>query len=249
MLRLHRLAVLVVGFWWLGRSAMSGQPAAVEQPRPSSPTFGTQGMTVYTVSALEFSTFLQAEQWNPVLGSTGRYLLSPLGAFVAAVHLPQGAAIQSIEIEGCDASSSGSLTGSFFSTPTPAGTPVDLADFDTGVANTPGCGVFPTAVSPPVTVDNQHNTYFFQLSNSPGDATTFYTAARVYYRLQVSAPPLTADFQDVPTSHPFFAFVEALYKAGITAGCGGGNYCPDAPLSRGQAAVLLSTALGLYWPN
>ena len=28
-----------------------------------------------------------------------------------------------------------------------------------------------------------------------------------------------------------------------------GNYCPDAPLTRGQMAVFLSKALGLHWPE
>jgi hypothetical protein len=52
----------------------------------------------------------------------------------------------------------------------------------------------------------------------------------------------------VPTNHPFFQFVEALAASGITAGCGNGNFCPDAPLTRGQIAVFLSKALGLHWP-
>jgi hypothetical protein len=53
----------------------------------------------------------------------------------------------------------------------------------------------------------------------------------------------------VPTTHPQFRFVEALTFAGITSGCGGGLFCPDAPLTRGQMAVFLSVALGLHWPN
>jgi hypothetical protein len=68
------------------------------------------------------------------------------------------------------------------------------------------------------------------------------------YRLQVSPAPQFADFNDVPTTHPFFQFIEALYASGITAGCGGGNYCPDSPLTRGQMAVFLAKALGLQWP-
>ena len=71
---------------------------------------------------------------------------------------------------------------------------------------------------------------------------------RVYYQLQVSPAPGTATFNDVPTSHPFFQFVEALAASGITAGCGSGNFCPDTPLTRGQMAVFLSKALGLQWP-
>jgi hypothetical protein len=52
----------------------------------------------------------------------------------------------------------------------------------------------------------------------------------------------------VPTSHPFFQYVEALVASGVTGGCGSGNYCPDAPLTRGQMATFLSRALGLEWP-
>lgn len=70
-----------------------------------------------------------------------------------------------------------------------------------------------------------------------------------YYRLPVSPAPGTATFNDVPTSHPFFQYVEALAASGVTAGCGNGNFCPDQPVTRGQMAVLLSKALGLHWPQ
>ena len=70
------------------------------------------------------------------------------------------------------------------------------------------------------------------------------------YRLQVSPAPATATFpNDVPTSHPFFRFVEALAAAGITGGCGTGSYCPDAPVTRGQMAVFIANALGLHFAN
>ena len=76
-----------------------------------------------------------------------------------------------------------------------------------------------------------------------------FQAVRVYYRLQVSPAPGTATFSDVPVGDPFHRFVEALVSAGITGGCGGGNYCPNAPVTRGQMAVFLAAALGLHWPN
>jgi hypothetical protein len=69
----------------------------------------------------------------------------------------------------------------------------------------------------------------------------------VYYTLQVSPAPSVATFSDVPTGHPFFQVVEALAASGITVGCGGGNFCPDAPLTRGQMAVFLSVVLGLHF--
>ena len=233
----------------MGVGVCAAAMALAGEPPPSTPAYGTAGLSTATVSALEFSTYIQGENWSTIPGSTGRYLLSSFGEFVGAVHLPQGALIQSVEIEGCDSSSSGSLTGSFYAAPAPPASLVDLADFDTGASATPGCGVFSAAVSPPVTVDNQHNVYFFGLGNTPGDGSTFYTAARVYYQLQISPAPATPDFSDVPTAHPFFREIEALYKAGITSGCGGGNFCPDSPLTRAQAAALFARALGLYWPN
>jgi hypothetical protein len=67
----------------------------------------------------------------------------------------------------------------------------------------------------------------------------------VGYVLEVSIAPPTPTFNDVPTTHPFFQFIEALAASGITTGCGNGNYCPDAPLTRGQMAVFLAKALGL----
>ena len=63
--------------------------------------------------------------------------------------------------------------------------------------------------------------------------------------VNAAMPPAT--FADVDTAHPFFQFVEALAASGITGGCGDGNFCPDAPLTRGQMAVFLSTALGLHF--
>ena len=69
------------------------------------------------------------------------------------------------------------------------------------------------------------------------------------YQLQVSPAPATASFNDVPSSHPFFQFIEALAASGITSGCGNGSFCPDAPLTRGQMAVFLAKGLGLSFPN
>ena len=46
-------------------------------------------------------------------------------------------------------------------------------------------------------------------------------------------------FPDVPTSHPFYAFVENLFHNGVTGGCGSGNYCPSSSVTRAQMAVFL----------
>jgi S-layer homology domain len=114
---------------------------------------------------------------------------------------------------------------------------------------TPGCGFLTVAPRPevsPLIIDNVSHTYFILVSAGNNASATF-TAIRVYYTLQVSPAPAVATFADVPPSHPFFQFVEALARSGITSGCGGGGFCPDAPLTRGQMAVFLSRALGLHF--
>jgi hypothetical protein len=55
----------------------------------------------------------------------------------------------------------------------------------------------------------------------------------------------TATFNDVPCTSPFAKWIEELVERGITAGCGGGSYCPTAANTRGQMAVFLSVTFGL----
>jgi glucose/arabinose dehydrogenase len=57
-------------------------------------------------------------------------------------------------------------------------------------------------------------------------------------------PPLgvTSGFNDVPTNYWAVAWIKQLAADGITSGCGGGNYCPEAPVTRAQMAVFLLRA-------
>ena len=48
-----------------------------------------------------------------------------------------------------------------------------------------------------------------------------------------------ADFLDVPQGDLFHDFIAKVFRNGITAGCGGGNYCRDNPVTRAQMAVFL----------
>jgi S-layer homology domain len=51
-------------------------------------------------------------------------------------------------------------------------------------------------------------------------------------------------FSDVPTTHTFHNNISALANAGVTGGCGGSNFCPDANVTRGQMAGFLNRGLG-----
>ncbi len=50
-------------------------------------------------------------------------------------------------------------------------------------------------------------------------------------------------FLDVPASAFAADWIEELASLGVTAGCGGGNYCPDATVTRAQMAVFLLKTL------
>ena len=57
---------------------------------------------------------------------------------------------------------------------------------------------------------------------------------------------------DAPATYWAFTFIEALARAGVTAGCGSNNYCSSAPVSRAQMAVFLERGMnggGNYCPE
>ena len=82
---------------------------------------------------------------------------------------------------------------------------------------------------------------------APANSTLRLYKARVQWARQVSPAPAVATFQDVPTTHPFFRWVEALASSGITSGCSVSPplYCVNNPITRGEMAVFLARALGL----
>lgn len=56
-------------------------------------------------------------------------------------------------------------------------------------------------------------------------------------------PPKRSPFKDVPTSHSFYKHIAYLNDAGVIDGFSDGTFRPNAPLTRGQLAVIL------YNPN
>lgn len=61
-------------------------------------------------------------------------------------------------------------------------------------------------------------------------------------------PPATGgSFNDVLAENWAAPWIEMLAEDGITAGCGGGDFCPDSPVTRAQMAVFLERAS--RWPD
>ena len=61
-----------------------------------------------------------------------------------------------------------------------------------------------------------------------------------------SNPPAVPTFQDVPTDHPAYAWIEGLAAAGLTSGCSAVPklYCPDDPLTRAALAAFIVNGMG-----
>jgi len=210
---------------------------------PTTQTYGTSAETVLSISAASF----QPEPGSLAGGNFGyKYPLDGVKYLVAPIQLPAGALITRLEVEGCDSDAWGQIwpqvkACTVFNECVVVGDPV------TSAPDQPGCGRFGLPVS--LTVNNQHFAYAFVFNSATLGQSVGINAARVYYKLQVSPAPATATFADVPTSHPFFQYVEALAASGITTGCTSTppQFCPDAFITRGQMAVFLARALGLHW--
>jgi hypothetical protein len=175
----------------------------------------------------------------------------------AQFDLPAGASIEFFDVWGYDTNASENLTVFLFRYCLPdlaQGFPV--AAVLRAVSSTGTGGNFFT--QDPISADAITNVICTYVARArfdsdgagcvPNNSLRLYKV-RLQWKRQVSPAPPASTFNDVPTNHPFFQHVEALFTSGITAGCGGGSFCPDDPLTRGQMAVFLSKALGLQWEN
>ena len=226
-----------------------GAPLAPAQEARHSDTYGTATTTSYVLQAFAFDPDA-GDSANVIANGFYSRSCSTNCNLVAPVMLPAGAIIQSMELEACDTNPAGEITVPLLRYPQLEAPFQNLGSIATGVGATPGCAFFNVNLPAPHTVNNETGTYVVRVNLSGATIATRFQAVRLVYRLQVSPAPGTATFpNDVPTTHPFFRFVEALAAAGITGGCAPGSYCPNSPVTRGEMAVFLASALGLHFPN
>src|SRR5450432_2795109 len=235
----HRLPVIFLAVLSIQAAPLFAQPKAATAV--SSPQWGTTLESILNVNAADFDVPLSSLSYSVSSPGLSRYLSSgvdssPAAGFYAGVHLPTGAVVTRLAIQGCDDTASGSIGVEMLQHTISAGAAdavavVGGAGLDTGTAATPNCGFFQITLPAPVTIDNSSSAYsLFVRPTGVEDGSVRFAAVHVYYLLQVSPAPATATFLDVPITSPQFKFVEALFAAGITAGCGGGNFCPDQPV-------------------
>ncbi len=215
-----------------------------------APDFGST-VVWQRITAAEFdpdtSGTTYSSTWNPP-GALyyGRYVTGGFPHLVASPHLPGGARVRSIRFEYCDMNGPGHLGINLYDCDQSGCNPVPVRAFDSSAF--PVCFASYTVQGLiDHTVNNVSHQLLIDVVFGAVDGTNQLASVSLGYELQVSPAPASATFGDVPTSSPQFQFVEALVAAGITAGCGSGNYCPGNPVTRGQMAVFLAKALGLNW--
>ena len=230
-------------------SLVAVAPSALAEPVARPKTYGTQDQIILTLGPCDAANrdpaapfqvfacdFLTANQPNTFNTAVAGF----------PIHLPEGALLGEVGFYYYD-TVSGSEPGFSLIRLGPGPDEnilnTNLPAWDQG-ENT---ATFP--VSPAHEIHNENFIYVLNFSADTVDASHYQGLYNITirYRLQVSPPPAVATFNDVPTGHPFFQFVEALASSGITAGCGNDNFCPDQALTRGQMAVFLSKALGLHF--
>ena len=225
-------------------AAAAGSAAPSEAPRQA----GTKEIVLAHLGAFEFAPDDTAFQWAPAgLGGTrGIAVGTPgVGGFLAYPHVPTGALLQSLELDYC-IQPGGSVTMRLDDCDYLGGDCHTLSEISSGFG---GCFFSIDDLSAKAyTVHNSLRQLILGAIVS-GSGSASLNGAFVGYRLQLSPPPAAATFGDVPPSHPFFRAIEALAGAGITNGCGSGNFCPEQPVTRGEMAKFLANALGLDWPE
>ena len=220
-----------------------------KDPAQRVPQYGTTGLSYITVSGAAFVPWDSSTVYETTGNGYSQQLLrTATGSFVrfaAPIQLPSGSIVKYLELDYCDTTGgSGWVQGALVEM-TWIGSESDYVGFL--ASNGDGCS-FESRDDGDLVVDNFYHRYYLlaSVSSNPGDLTGL-AGMIVGYQLQVSPAPGSATFNDVPTGHPYFQFIEALARSGITGGCGGGNFCPDNPVTRGQMAVFLAKALGLHF--
>jgi len=222
--------------------------ASADLPEPS-PNWGTDQWIGYAVGPCDA---IDRESSGIGVNTTNCGYVEPAGTGTVypafPLHLPQGASVQYIRVYYYGNDAGLSIGAGFWR------------------VSTDGTRTLIQLIAPPPTAGGatyeQFGPFSYTIDNSPGSGYTYNILVSLerngasltriykvylYYKLQVSPAPATATFNDVPVGAFAFQHIEALVASGITAGCGGGNYCPNSYVTRAQMAVFLAKALGLQW--
>ena len=237
---MHRLALTLIAI------AFVSGPLAAQNERPALMAWGTSATSTLVIHAQNFQWYAGGA---PTQFNGDRGCETDQCTYLAGFDLPSGSLITGFGLDGCVSTPGLGIQFSLWQRQA-NGNVVALTTTGNTGSGAPGCSTFIVTPDYELAFDkNLSYLAFVDVSGTTSSSAVRFGAVRVFYKLRVSPAPVTATFADVPATHPFFQFIEALAASGVTAGCGDGNFCPEAPLTRGQMAVFLSRALGLHFPN
>jgi hypothetical protein len=238
---------------------------------PSKPTQAAPGAApgVIGPEQPEGSGCNRSTTWVPATKFTGKQLSGPDLAYesqhfytspgsaspamyFAPLELEQGLLVDTMTCAYNDASATHNLTFELQKSTIDLTTPdASWVSLGSGASNgSGGIAYVNIPITPNETIQNQvGNNYYQYVIRADIASDVSFAGCMVYWTRQVSPAPASATFTDVPTSHPFFRFIQSLYSSGITAGCSPSTFCPDNTLTRGEMAVFLAKGLGLHYPN
>ena len=224
--------------------AANAAPVSQGKVIQSPHDFGTSGDSVSTFHFSSFRPLNTSFTFDTNLDAIWPTSSGSVTIFDANLQVPEGAIIDFVVMDFCKTDTS--IPGIVF------GGGDNNSDYvDVDVPGVSGCfSVSSPLIGHAVTMNEGHRLeLFINWETAPLDGSTKLAGGEVWWHRTVSTGPVTPDFLDVPASDPRYNYIEAIFQAGVTVGCGGGNYCPDTPVTRGQMAVFLAKTLGLYWPN
>jgi hypothetical protein len=214
------------------------------QPVPALMSdFGTN--TKVTSNGFPAYELYNSTLYNGTVGATPT-CTGGLCAMLAPINFPDGVRIIGYEINYVDWDGANDLGCALVATPhdfneTSMGNFIVAGFLSAGSPGAASSGVL-APVTPHV-VDN--DSFYYMSTCVQTTAATRISSEKVYWTRVISAPPGTASFTDVSTTHPFFKDIEAMKASGVTGGCTATTYCPDNTVTRAQMAAFISRALGL----
>jgi hypothetical protein len=232
--------------------------AALFAPAARSQSYGPD-FQVLTIGAAEFRSL---STFSPYVASDGYVYSTGVHDYLAPLSLPEGALIGMVCLYVNDSDPGASVQAGLKAVKlVPGGEGPRSATLNVFAVSSSDSGYGRYCADPPfytlrgrIDFDGDGTLdaaayYVWVYASTVTQGSLGFGGVQITWKRQASGAPSAPTFGDVPPTDHAFRFIEALAASGITAGCAGGNFCPDANLTRRQMAVFLARALGLHWAD
>jgi hypothetical protein len=226
-----------------GQQLTSSSGTLTVNGRPTASASGTNTVCAGTSTPLTGSGGTSCS-WSPTAGLDNASSCSP----TATPTITTVYTLSVMAANGCASTNNPTVTVTVNPVPTtpvisaPLSVPVGASGASASVPNHTGSTWNWTLSGGTITAGQTTRQIVFDAA-SPG---TTMLCTVVETNAGCSSPMATkniqVDFLDIPPSNTFHQYVIAVARNGVTAGCGGGNYCGTSSVTRAQMAVFLLKA-------